>query len=601
MLCYLVIRISPLLSDPMALENQTRMYEEMHITDMRLSARSMDAISFVLGIKSSYLRSSNVKDLVYRGRVLKHSKINADGDAVDEPATQTNGNANGDAGSDEEADTQTSTQRNDPTTAWVMAVYEDDAGEEQTWKRSITSAGQSDYRLNNRVVTHKIYNDALEAENILVKARNFLVFQGDVEAIASQSPRDLTRLIEQISGSLDYKEEYERLQAEEVKASEEQAFKLSQRRAMNSEIKQYQDQKREVENFERKAAERDQAIVTHVLWKLFHFQQVIEESTTNIQKHHEDLKEYRRAQEKFEQKLEEAKKEQAKITRNLSKVERNIKQKEKDIEEKENSLVPIDEKLTISNQHMATYQARIAEIAKTRDKQSQSVEQLKKDLSTVEKAQGRWEKEWQQTQKQQGRQLSDSDLQEYNKFRGEVSKQTAAAQIQVDNLTRQVKTDEETAYSLKSKVESLQEQVQRFEAEINDMKQRRDDFASQVKQTQKDVDVKKKEYTNMTSQRVKNAQTHTEKEEKLQTVLMKLSEAESGRRESEREIRAKDTVRSMKAIFPGVKGRINELCKPKQKKYEAAVGTVFTGEISRMAWCFPFTLQPLAVRSYAKG
>ena len=90
----------------------------------------MDAISFVLGIKSSYLRSSNVKDLVYRGRVLKTSKINADGDAVDGP--EANGHANGDGGSDhEEGRTQRSSQRNDPTTAWVMAVYEDDAGEEQ--------------------------------------------------------------------------------------------------------------------------------------------------------------------------------------------------------------------------------------------------------------------------------------------------------------------------------------------------------------------------------------------------------------------------------------------------------------------------------------
>jgi len=44
------------------------------------------------------------------------------------------------------------------------------------------------------------YTGALEKHNILIKARNFLVFQGDVEAIASQSPKDLTRLIEQISG-----------------------------------------------------------------------------------------------------------------------------------------------------------------------------------------------------------------------------------------------------------------------------------------------------------------------------------------------------------------------------------------------------------------
>ncbi|KAF4970206.1 hypothetical protein FZEAL_10095, partial [Fusarium zealandicum] len=136
-------------------------------------SNSMDAISFVLGIKSSHLRSAHLRDLVYRGRVLKTAKINDDGSA------QTNGDADGHADGNDKA------SRSDPKTAWVMAVYEDDAGEEQKWKRSITNQGASEYRINERVVTAQQYNDALESENILIKARNFLVFQGDVEAIAS--------------------------------------------------------------------------------------------------------------------------------------------------------------------------------------------------------------------------------------------------------------------------------------------------------------------------------------------------------------------------------------------------------------------------------
>ena len=45
-------------------------------------SNSMDAISFVLGIKSSHLRSTNLKELVYRGRVLKKSNVN--GEAANE-------------------------------------------------------------------------------------------------------------------------------------------------------------------------------------------------------------------------------------------------------------------------------------------------------------------------------------------------------------------------------------------------------------------------------------------------------------------------------------------------------------------------------------
>ena len=291
----------------------------------------MDAISFVLGIKSSHLRSAHLRDLVYRGRVLRTAKINEDGSAT---TNGVNGHVNGDGIQieDEFEDTQ---ERNDPKSAWVMAVYEDDAGDEQLWKRAITNQGASEYRINERIVNAQQYNEALEAENILIKARNFLVFQGDVEAIASQSPRDLTKLIEQISGSLEYKAEYESLKEVQESALEHQNFALHRRRGINSEIKQYTDQKNEADNYQRKADERDQAIVTHILWKLYHFQKVIEESGDAIQKHQEELKEQRRGIQSYDQALEEAKKDQARVARDVSKIERSIKQKEKDVETKE--------------------------------------------------------------------------------------------------------------------------------------------------------------------------------------------------------------------------------------------------------------------------
>ena len=527
----------------------------------------MDAISFVLGIKSSHLRSTHLRDLVYRGRVLRTSKINADGTAT-EQAT------NGDAESDDEG-TQRSSQRNDPQSAWVMAVYEDDAGEEQKWKRTITSAGQSEYRINNRVVTAKQYNDALEAEAILIKARNFLVFQGDVEAVASQSPKDLTRLIEQISGSLEYKAEYDQLKIECEKAIDDQTFKLNQRRAINAEIKQYQEQKQEAEEYERKAEERDQAVVTHVLWKLFHFQHVMQESGEQIQMHQEELKEHKRGVEKYHQRLEDAKKDQAKVARDVSKIERNIRSKDKEIEEKENGLVPIDEKIRISNRDLQKYQTRITEITKDRDNQARVVDQHKKNLTIVKKAQKKWEDEWKQVAQQEGRELSEADLQEYNRLRSEVTKRTSGDQIQVNDLTRQVKTDEETLNSLKSKVELSQAQVQKLEDEISELQDRRQNITGQIKQTEQEINTKKKEYNQLTSERLRSAQLQTELNERLQDVLTKLLEADNGRRQSEKEMRAREIVAAMKRVYSNsVRGRVHELCKPKQKKYEAAISTV---------------------------
>ena len=78
----------------------------------------MDAISFVLGVKSAQLRSSQLQDLVYRGRRLAREQEGVDASMVkddDEEETQGDGTAK---------------------TAWVMAVYEDKDKQETTFRRT---------------------------------------------------------------------------------------------------------------------------------------------------------------------------------------------------------------------------------------------------------------------------------------------------------------------------------------------------------------------------------------------------------------------------------------------------------------------------------
>ncbi|GIZ39300.1 hypothetical protein CKM354_000268800 [Cercospora kikuchii] len=530
-------------------------------------SNSMDAISFVLGIKSTHLRSTHLKDLVYRGRVMKNSKINADGTVAEE---DTNGVA-----SDEEDDAdQPRSQRNDPQTAWVMAVYEDDAGEVQKWKRSITAGGQSEYRINDKSVTAKSYNEALEAENILIKARNFLVFQGDVEAIASQSPKDLTRLIEQISGSLEYKAPYEALKEEKEAAEAESALKNDSRRTINGEIKEYQKQKAELDKYEQTRDERDQAVVTHVLWKLFHFQRAIEYSTAEIKKHQAELKEFRRNVRQFEGKLEAARAEQAKVGREVSKCERDIKRRQKDAEEQEQKLVPVDEKLSIYSRNIQKFQTRIYEITQDRDQQHASAEKMQKELAVVQKAQKRWEDQWHAEQQKAGRALSPQDLQELERLKKEVYKRTGSVQNKIENIIRQLKTDEETANSLKSKVDSTAALIANLRENIAELQQHRNETNQKMKSTGKEIAEKKKAINMLISDRDRTEQKRRELDEKLQQVLSRYAEAQGYQRETRKEADQRAMVAEIRRIYPGVKGQLGQLVRPKQKKYETAVSTV---------------------------
>ena len=107
-------------------------------------------------------------------------------------------------------------------TAYVKLVYEAEDGVETVFSRHITAAGTGEYRVDGRACPAEAYNERLKRHGILVKARNFLVFQGDIESVASKSPKDLTALIEQISGSEDVKKDYEEAMKGRHKAEEDQ-------------------------------------------------------------------------------------------------------------------------------------------------------------------------------------------------------------------------------------------------------------------------------------------------------------------------------------------------------------------------------------------
>ena len=564
---FLAILSSPQSLVRMGLVNQIRMSACPLRNCPLLTYSRMDAISFVLGIKSSHLRSTHLRDLVYRGRVLKTSVINEDGSAT------VNG-ANGDiALSHETPSTKVLQERNDPKSAWVMAVYEDDTGDEQLWKRTITNQGASEYRINNKVVTAQQYNEALEAENILIKARNFLVFQGDVEAIASQSPKDLTRLIEQISGSLEHKAEYERMKEAQDEAIENQNFNLNRRRGINSEIKQYQEQKREADNYARKAEQRDRAIVSHVLWKLYRFQNLMAESGAEIRKHQEELKEYRRRIAKYERDLEEARKEQAKVARDVGKLERSIKEKEGEVEDKENSLLPITEKILVTKEGLTRVTSRIDTISKERESKSEAVRRLANDLKVVERAESQWEIEWRKLSERGGRALSDADLQQYSKLKEDVSKRISVDQVKATNLTRQLRADEETVRSLKGKVDTIQSRILELEMDITGTANNKTAASDVIRQTSQQAETKKKSHNYLTSERLRKSLLRKELDEKLQEVLNKLSDAEDGRKQNDKELKMKTTIADLKRFFPGVRGRVHELCTPKIRKYDQAVST----------------------------
>jgi structural maintenance of chromosome 1 len=66
----------------------------------------------------------------------------------------------------------------------------------------------------------------------------FIIGQGDVESIAAKNPRELSTLFEQISGSEDFKTEYEELKQKKEAAEENTIHNFQKRKGYAAERKQ---------------------------------------------------------------------------------------------------------------------------------------------------------------------------------------------------------------------------------------------------------------------------------------------------------------------------------------------------------------------------
>ncbi|EIW51887.1 cohesin complex subunit psm1 [Trametes versicolor FP-101664 SS1] len=519
----------------------------------------MDAISFVLGVKSAQLRSSQLKDLVYRGRRLAR---NPDGEGAGPSQPQQDDEEEGEGEGEGTA-----------TKAWVLAVYEDADKKEWRFQRTISTTGASEYKLNNRVVTYSAYNAALIQHNILVKAKNFLVFQGDVEAVASQSPKELARLIDQISGSLELAPDYEKAREALERATENATFNFTKRRGIAGEIKQYKEQKGEAERFEALCQERDELVLRRILFKLYHIQHSLEEHARAIKEQNQTLAGLRAEQRKHEKALEDARAEQARARSNVMQKEKRIKKAEKALETKRPDLVRIEAQIKHAERKREKAQQELEKLQQTEAEQRRKLQALQENLQTVQRA-ANAAQEVQRRAAQTNLSLSEESLEEYRRLKASASILAVDERQSLETLSRDEKTAGRTLAQLKDKLEQLTQKRDKLSEEDRTQSQKKAELDEKVSELAAELKRVKQEHDNQESERMRIEQLEKEINEKLVDIYEKLTQAGVDQQESQRETRLKETLANLQRIFPGVRGRVVDLCKPTQRKYETAVAVV---------------------------
>lgn len=491
----------------------------------------MDAISFVLGVRTGQLRGAQLKDLIY---------------AFDDREKEQKGRR-----------------------AFVRLVYQLGNGTELRFTRTITGAGGSEYRIDGKPVNWDDYSAKLKSLGILVKARNFLVFQGDVESIASKNPKELTALLEQISGSDEEKKLYEDLEEKKASAEEKSALIYQKKRTVVMERKQKKEQKEEAEKHIRLQEQLKSLKKEHFLWQLYNIENDIEKASEDIEAEKRSCEEIVRELENYESEASKKKKEQAKY-------QKEIAQREKKIADKRNKIDKSQPELLKLKEEKSRLSSRIKSTSKELDKKK---EEKKKHMNEIKKLEDDLRDLTNQLLdfRERGRddggklQLADSQLETYNRIKEDAATKTGKLRDKKEVLDRQQLADIEAQKNLEENLQQLRNRKQELESQEKQMQTRLKKIRDAIGKHNEELTRLRKEQIDMKKRLGDSRGKHEMLKAKIREIENQLRELKADRHENERDARFSQAIETLKRLFPGVHGRMTELCRPAHPKYNLAV------------------------------
>lgn len=495
----------------------------------------MDAISFVLGEKTSSLRVKKLSELIH-------------GAPIGAPVA---------------------------SRAHVTAVYGEADGTEINFTR-IVAGSSSEYKIDGKPVNHNDYTSRLESLGINVKAKNFLVFQGAVESIAMKSPKERTSLFEEISHSIEHKEEYEKLKAEMMKAEEDTQFTYQKKKGIAAEKKEARLEKEEAEKYQRLKEDLAAKQIHYHLFKLYHNEQDLANMTEELADKNKELEKVCRKREKIEEEIKDKKKEHGKTQRELAKIEQQIREAEVELNKKRPTYIKAKERTAHMQKKLETAKKSLKAAKKVHEAHESEIKELEDELEEVEKRQKEFEEQLAEESKSEGRdlELQDSQVEEYNRLKEEAGKLSSRYLQELDSVNRDQKSDQdrcdnevrkkaEVEAKIKQKRSELEENIRRLEklteyirtseTGLSELRAQEKDFGEEVQEAKKRV---------------------SEINEELESILNELGDAKVDKHEDSRRRKKAEIVDHFKRLFPGVYDRLVNMCQPIHKRYNVAITKV---------------------------
>uniref|UniRef100_A0A915ATD7 Structural maintenance of chromosomes protein n=4 Tax=Ascarididae TaxID=6250 RepID=A0A915ATD7_PARUN len=494
----------------------------------------MDAICFVLGEKASNLRVKRLNDLIH-------------GAPVGKPVANK---------------------------CHVTMSFEDDEGKMRSFTRSVSGAG-SEYRIDSKVVTPQQYNHELEEINIFIKAKNFLVYQGQVEQIAMRNPKERTQLFEEISRSCEYQADYDRLKAEMIKAEEDAAFNLNKRRGIAQEKREAKMEKDEAEKYQMMKDDLAAKQRQMYLLQLYHAEKSATSASEELERKKLIVEELMKKKEECDEAVAVKQREHKKLLKEVHKMEQKTLEKEKEVTTQKPRYVAAKQEVVHVKAKLETATKMHAAAQRSAETHEKNVLALKDKITEVEQKKIECEEKLAAESQSLDMQLSDAQVTEYYALKGEATKRCGVLDMELNKLLQERETDRNALQFEQRRLVQASERVKNKESEIERNARQAEHLSENIQSQTALLEDEKKNLRHLENQ-VRESKEKLEKVAvELNEVSRQLADAHGDTAESERNRRRNEAIDSLKRVFPDrVYGRLVDLCQPSHRRFQLAVTKV---------------------------
>lgn len=497
----------------------------------------MDALSFVMGEKTTNLRVKSVRELIHGANIGK-------------PVSKT---------------------------ASVNMVYSEENGEEKSFSRIIVG-GSSEFRFNDKVVSRSVYIAELQKIGIIVKARNCLVFQGEVESIAMTKPKERTRLFEQISNSWELAEDYEKKKKLMQQAEEDAQFSYKKKKNAAAERKHAKQEKEEAERYQILLKELKESKIVLQLFRLYYNEKNIDLLNSTLDGKNMSLNTHRNRLSVAEEAFKSKKKDLGKLSREQQQIEKEVKAHEIALNHTRPQYIKAKENTSHHFRKIETAKKCLKTIEKECARQQQEIKGMEMEMTDVEKALRDFEKTVKEDRKSRGGdvELEESQLDQYKKLKEEVRKNVAILSQQMDKVQWEQKADQERILFEQRHQKEVEGNHKQNEEQINDHKKRIEKLEEYINTCIYNLEAHRQQEEILYGEIENGKRRMVEVNEELNSIMNDLQSARIDYHEGSRQKMKAEILESLKRMFPElVFGRLLDLCHPIHKKYQLAVTKVF--------------------------